>query len=199
MNTTPYTRSINVNGVKMNGLFDNRMSEELFTYYMMYVLHSYISIDTAHSIIIEEEGVDEIDSDVEEGLDHEQKYLIAMLLGDYIQQCINYKKTINFDKKTIMTKINQQKAAEKDRKTHMLKEFTDEERAVDTMFKKHKLGKWGIGLQKGLTQYVAKTYDRERSEDERYEKIQLTTEAAIAEEIEREEYDMSEVQGESET
>ena len=67
------------------------------------------------------------------------------------------------------------------------------------IFKKHKLGKWGVGLQKGLTQYVAETYDRERFEDDQYKEKYATVEEARESEIEREAYDMSDVQGESET
>ena len=40
--------------------------------------------------------------------------------------------------------------------------MTDEERDADTILKINKLGVWNKSLQKGLTTYVADTYDDER-------------------------------------
>ena len=60
--------------------------------------------------------------------------------------CENLKKKLNEDVKLI---------------TKKLKDLSDEQREVNNEFKKHKLGDWGLGLQKGLTQYVADFYDNE--------------------------------------
>ena len=45
--------------------------------------------------------------------------------------------------------------------------MSKEERAIENLFKNHRLERWNKGLQKGLTQYVAKTYDEEREEREK--------------------------------
>jgi hypothetical protein len=45
--------------------------------------------------------------------------------------------------------------------------MTDEERSVNTLMKNNKLGDWGKGSEKGLTQYVKETFDKERDERER--------------------------------
>ena len=37
-----------------------------------------------------------------------------------------------------------------------------EEREIENEFKNYRLERWNKGLQKGLTQYVASTYDEER-------------------------------------
>jgi hypothetical protein len=47
--------------------------------------------------------------------------------------------------------------------------MTKQEREIENLFKNHRLERWNKGLQKGLTQYVAKTYDEERDERERLE------------------------------
>jgi hypothetical protein len=54
------------------------------------------------------------------------------------------------------------KEKEKDLITDRLKDLTEEEREADTILKINKLGVWNKGLQKGLTQYSADDYDKER-------------------------------------
>ena len=66
-----------------------------------------------------------------------------------------------------MELVLRSKEKEKDIKTRQLKALTDEERKADGELRKAKLGRWNIGLQKGLTQYVKDTYDMERQEMER--------------------------------
>ena len=40
--------------------------------------------------------------------------------------------------------------------------MTDESREIDNLQQLHKLGVWGKGLQKGVTQYTQETYDQEK-------------------------------------
>ena len=74
------------------------------------------------------------------------------------------KSNINFSHEEIMKKISRSSDKEKTTKTTRLKELTEEQREINKLFKSHKLGEWGKGLQKGLTQYVKETYDEERRE-----------------------------------
>ena len=69
----------------------------------------------------------------------------------------------------IKEKINRSKDKERHNITSSLREMTKEERKIENLFKNHRLERWNKGLQKGLTQYVAKTYDEEREERERLE------------------------------
>ena len=48
-----------------------------------------------------------------------------------------------------------------------MKRLDEAELRVENTFKNLKLEKWSKGLQKGLTQYVQKTYDEERAELEK--------------------------------
>ena len=67
----------------------------------------------------------------------------------------------------VMEKVHRAKEKEKDNITDFLKGLTDEEREIENLFKNNKLERWSKGLQKGLTQYVQKTYDQERDEMEK--------------------------------
>ena len=111
----------------------------------------------------------------------------------------------------MMDLVNRAKEKEKDDITRKLKDLTDEERAIDTEFKKHKLGDWGLGLQKGLTQYVADFYDKEIEDNERqalrdrqldnlgltddtersFLSAEMNNSDRIQQDIDREEYDLS--------
>jgi hypothetical protein len=73
-----------------------------------------------------------------------------------------YKKTINISYEHIQDKVFKIREREKDGVTDRLKFMTDEERDADTILKINKLGVWNKSLQKGLTTYVADTYDDER-------------------------------------
>ena len=155
------------------------------------------------------ELVDELEIVSGETLDLSKK--ISEYLVSIMNIFINTKKEINYSYQDMMDLVNRAKEREKDDITRKLKDLSDEERAIDTELKKHKLGDWGLGLQKGLTQYVADFYDREIEENERQalqarqlDDLGLTDETErifmaaamndsdrIQHDIDREEYDLS--------
>ena len=155
------------------------------------------------------ELVDELEIVSGETLDLSKK--VSEYLVSVINIFINTKKEINYSYQDMMDLVNRAKEKEKDDITRKLKDLTDEERAIDSEFKKHKLGDWGLGLQKGLTQYVADFYDREIDDNEKQslqdrqlDNLGLTDESErsfmidqmnessrVQHEIEREEYDLS--------
>ena len=49
-----------------------------------------------------------------------------------------------------------------------------EHREIENLFKNHRLERWNKGLQKGLTQYVAKSYDEERKDREKEQLMEKT-------------------------
>ena len=89
---------------------------------------------------------------------------VSSYLVNVLEMVCNDKTTINYNKESIMKKILVAKEKEKDKITEFLGNLSDEEREVETLFKKHKLEKWSKGLQKGLTQYVQENYDEERED-----------------------------------
>ena len=94
--------------------------------------------------------------------------------------CTN-KEIIDCDSTMIMSKILRSKETEKDKITKTFKNLSEEERRAENELKNHKLGKWGKGLQKGLTQYVQATYDEERDEmdQEQMEQDKIEQQAII--------------------
>ena len=121
----------------------------------------------------------------------------AEYLFIFIDYSTNVKNTTIMSIKDIKYKVNKSKQKEKDRKTIRLYEMTDEARQLDNEMKQHKLGVWSLGLEKGLTQYVADFYDREIQEDENFavKHPEMTYDEqeqfAIDEEIEKEENDLT--------
>ena len=115
------------------------------------------------------ELVDELEIVSGERLDLNNK--LSEYLSSMLFIFINTKNTINFSYQGMKDLINRAKEKEKDEITQKLKDLTDEEREIDTELKKHKLGDWGLGLQKGLTQYDPGFYDREFLENEKKAKL----------------------------
>ena len=177
MNNTPFMASLSLKGESSTDkntepIFGSELALELHKYYFLSVMHTYIALAT----VSPKDVVDMVaaDSESDEGptlaeriADAEQTSVIehiSSLLMDYIQIFTNYKEMINVNETSIMDKLLLVKDTEKNRKVRTLKNLSDEERNVDNQFKYMKLGRWNKGLQKGLTQYVGKTYDEERLE-----------------------------------
>jgi hypothetical protein len=85
--------------------------------------------------------------------------LLKMLLG--IEQG-NKQIMLSYDE--IAKKIRKERNIEKEKIIDYLGKMDKDERKVEDMFKRYKMGRWNVGLQKGLVQYDEKTYDRERME-----------------------------------
>ena len=87
---------------------------------------------------------------------------IAKLLNAFVGIICNDKKVVNYNYKNMMDKILRSREKEKDDITAYLKNMSDEEREVETVFKNQQLERWSKGLQKGLVSYQKETYDDER-------------------------------------
>jgi hypothetical protein len=94
---------------------------------------------------------------------------IANVITTMLEIERNSKQKINLNSKMIKEKINRAKDKERHNITSTLRDMTKPEREIENLFKNHRLERWNKGLQKGLTQYVGKTYDEEREERERHE------------------------------
>mgnify|MGYP006175552997 CR=1 FL=1 len=136
---------------------------------------------------------------------------VSSILADYTSIFSSTKKTLNYSKQELKKRINITKEKEKDNVTTRLKDLSKDERSVDTMLKKYKLGDWNKGLQKGTTQYVQDTYDEERETMEKQIELEhklgqndkvtamnrdiymndLETEQRTADDIDREEMSMA--------
>ena len=166
---------------KILSIFDKVTSSFLYEFCMLKVYLYFINNtnvltsvkhnETRFSDITTDGELDDIrtgnygdEDDIVSGEHLETSEKVAKLLIEFTKRFSINKSNINLSYENIMKKINRSSEREKTDKTTRLKEFTDEQREVNKLFKKHKLGEWGKGLQKGLTQYVKETYDDERSE-----------------------------------
>jgi hypothetical protein len=118
-------------------------------------------------IVVEEELTGEItELDVVRGEQKNIKETVASLIMTMFQVICKEKNKINVNGSMIKEKINRAKDKERHKITTTLKEMDKEERQIENLFKNHRLERWNKGQQKGLTQYVARTYDEERAQRE---------------------------------
>ena len=151
--------------------FNNNLVKEFYVFVLLFSISQYINLEPENTNDIlelkgsqeeQEENIDIIDGDNEQYEEY-----IASLLVSYMKILMRQKERINHNQEDIYDKVTKLKEKEKDIKTRQLKELTEEERRADSELRKGKLGRWNIGLQKGLTTYVAETYDAEINEIQR--------------------------------
>ena len=99
----------------------------------------------------------------------ENKKIIANFIVDSFLIFNSTKKNVlNFSYQDIIKKVSIEKEKEKEFEfTVKLANMNEETRRIDTLFKTHQLGDWGKGLQKGLTQYVKDSFDKEVEDREK--------------------------------
>jgi hypothetical protein len=116
------------------------------------------------------ESTDETNTDEIDNLDEVQinignilelKERVCKLLVSFIKMEEKNKKTVVFSYGDIMKHIHKSRDREKLRIMDYLGKMSIEEREVENEMKKLKLGKWNVGLQKGLVQYDTVTNERE--------------------------------------
>ncbi len=233
---TPFFASFNKGDDKVKSVFDERLTELLYKYYILLILDTYISLSKLDPkptipivLSIEEtslETEEAIPGDTEEAvpLESEDPYIetaifaadklrIANHVSNYLVTIIDMmcgdKAAINYNKETITSLILTAREREKDEMTEYLKNLSDAERDVDNVFKQYKLGRWSIGLQKGLTQYVKKDYDLERENAEKQKlkeqkmakqsgmtDLEFDEDAITTQRIEDDVFDLEDYQGE---
>ena len=95
-----------------------------------------------------------------------------MISNYIIDTCLILEKTknkvLNFSIEDIIKNVNKEKEKEKKFEfTDKLANMKDDEREINNLMKNHKLGDWGKGSEKGLTQYVQDNFDMERTNREK--------------------------------
>ena len=106
----------------------------------------------------EESDLQEIDIRI--GNSAELKIRVAKLLLTFLDiEQGNKKYILSYEE--IAKKIRKEKNIEKQKIIEYLGNMDKEERQIEDQFKRYKMGRWNVGLQKGLVQYDKKTYDRE--------------------------------------
>jgi hypothetical protein len=166
-------------------IFNDELVRYMFAHYLLNVLMKYITLAKSPQIIVAEapvpEGMEQELMSVLEAQDEqngigllseismvasenvELKKVVAELLGVFIGMMISDKAAINVNKKSIKEDITQSKDKEKDIITRDLRDMQQDERQVENIMKKLRIGDWNVGGTKGLRFYVPETYEEERS------------------------------------
>ena len=194
--TNLYANIIPVEGEEVSSILDNTTCYQLFQFYFLHMITHLIEIaerkdlpgignetsgyseenDDEYddlivtSVQLEEESMGEItEIDIVRGDQKKRKEKVANIIIAMLNIVRKEKDMVNLNSQMVKEKINRSKDKERHKITSTLRDMSKEEREIENLFKNHRLERWNKGLQKGLTQYVAKTYDEERMEREREE------------------------------
>jgi hypothetical protein len=165
-------------------IFNDELIRYMFAHYLLNVIMKYIKLAKSPRIVVEEsavpEGMEQELMSVLEAQDEqngvgllsemsivasenvELKKVVAELLGVFITMMISDKAAINVNKKSVKEDITQSKDKEKDIITRELRDMQQDERQVENLMKKLRIGDWNVGGTKGLRFYVPETYEQER-------------------------------------
>ena len=182
-----YASIIDMNDDITTSILDNKTSYQLFKYFFLNMINSLFNLTNDEellkmtTVINTEENIDdentendmdenteEYETDINDGKQKSIRVKIANITVAILQTIKNNKKIINYNSEMIKNKINMAKDNERHKMTSRLRDMDKKHREVENLMKKHRLGEnWNTGLQKGLTQYVAKTFDKELEEREK--------------------------------
>jgi hypothetical protein len=202
----PAFTSIQLKDKMLKPIFDERTSKLLFEYLLLRIFINYIDLSEDKDMIVRqvsrETTIEEIftvdyvqekdtRTDIEfssknekdivllRGDQKELRHKTAYLITIFMKIMETHKDNINISYDQIQDTIFKLKESEKTRITERLKKLSDEERDADTILKINKLGPWDKGLRKGLTQYVAETYDEDREFMDEMERIERNVKSKI--------------------
>lgn len=182
-----YANIVHVNNSESSSILNARLIKQLFNFYTLYVISNLINVtddislissekltttevdnDITTEIVAEQEMTGEItELDIVRGEQKNLKERISIFIETTTHMICKSKGKIDLNASMIKEKINRAKDKERHKITTTLRDMDKEQRQIENLFKNHRLERWNKGQQKGLTQYVAKTYDEERQEREK--------------------------------
>lgn len=147
------------------------------------------------------------------GYQQQLREKLAEFLKSVIEVMMMSRKSVDYSYESAMDDVHRVKEKEKDHIVADFAELPDEQREIEDLLKRSKLGKWSKGLKKSVFQYVAEDYDEEREEMERRAERErrvgkdkdvtdmnrdiymeeMEADERSAEEIDRDAYDMSHI------
>ena len=138
--------------IKLHGIFENFIKN-----------NNDITIQT-RAIDVYDERSELLEIDITPIDATDLKTRIASVLLLFMEMQENQRKSY-MSYNDISKKIHNSKVKEKQKiVTQDLGKLDNDVRKVENLLKKYKMGRWNIGLQKGLVKYDKNTYDRERAE-----------------------------------
>lgn len=172
--------------VEYHALFSKRTLYMLYTYIWYSVLYEHIKATDEHewitTQIVEEEeeegrendvlimnqaeGEDDVllEVQIQAGNKKKMKQRVAEYVVALIQHNVSNKQSFDVNYDSIQKRITKSKLKEKKMITDFLKNMDDDERRVEDTKKMLKLGRWNVGLRKGLVDYDKGRYVEERNQ-----------------------------------
>jgi len=191
---TPVLTNIKIGNKEIYNSFDKRITTLLYEYYLLSVLTDYIYLTKDPSMVTrilidndtDKSDLFSADFLIEQQLrftESEQEFIegdvmklnqeVAKLITSYLSIMMRSKKTINLSYENIQDKVFKLKEAEKYDFTDKLRDMTDDQRAVDTILKHHKLGPlYSLGVSKGIKEYDPEHFEHDKQIAENVAKIQ---------------------------
>ena len=176
--------------IYLNDVLENDVIIDILKYFIMIVFNEYMQVnsdltvekseaDDSYELFSPEDILNKQSGQISQieivkGNQVENKEKVSNMLHVFILILISQNKSINYTYSDVMNLVLRSKEKEKDSFTTYLKDLTDEEREIESLFKNHKLEKWSKGIQKGLVQYDKDTYDNERETMEKQVKMELS-------------------------
>jgi hypothetical protein len=111
---------------------------------------------------VSEYNAEMMDIQIVSGNKMELKTKVCSMLLSFINIEKIAKNAIDQPYHSISKKVSRTKQQEKKSITDFLENMEKDERKIEDMLKKFKMGRWNIGMQKGVFQYDKVTYERDR-------------------------------------
>ena len=189
--TNLYANIVKLDGEEISSILDNKTTYQLFQYFFLFMVKHLFELTGDKSLLktevippmeediiatsLELEGDDMgevLELDIVRGEQRSVREKIANFVVSMLNISKKEKNIINLNTEMIRDKINRKKDQERHKLTSNLRDMNREQREIENLFKNHRLERWNKGLQKGLTQYVGKTYDEERQDREKEQIIE---------------------------
>lgn len=188
----PVRASMIKDGATFYSLFDQRTMLMLFMYVWYSVIYEFIETaddpdllkmdvvaskevrresivaqnDASELMGVNSETAEEEDDllavEISTGDIRELKDTVCSLLLDFIRKDMKNKKSMDLPYSQIARRVKRTKEQEKKSITDFLQNMEKDERKIEDMLKKFKMGRWNVGMQKGVFQYDKDTYGRDR-------------------------------------
>ena len=170
-------------------LYGGDIFKSLMQFYYLTALNEYILQKDFSVMVSSQEGVEQVaatampakgatlmEIDIIKG---EQELIYNKLAELMIDLLYNYqgtKKILNKNNEIIHERILKEREKEKNKMTQNLKELSKYQREVEDLMKKHRLGKWNIGMTRALFEYDKEQYDKEWKEIQADANLELQAE-----------------------
>jgi hypothetical protein len=166
------------NGTKFWTLYSDETIRLLYQYGFLSAIHEYVILANDPAFVqlqAEEVKPLQIESEEDYGATASQirqvhivesdtaelKKTAAKWLSAVLKREMDTKTTFNHNYTEIMDNTMSLKYKDKKNITDYLANLSRDERRVEQMLRSHKIGRWNVGMQKGLYQYDKATYDSE--------------------------------------